>query len=279
MLRAIGRLLIAILLVVPATPGVGQMGPPRTLPFRAGERLVYDVKLSRFPIVARVGRVTFSVSQPAGAPGLLRFQVDAVSRGALVELFGVSVEDSFVTLADAADLYVYTTIKNLHEGEWRRRQEAVFTRNPARVRYAETNPADPNSTPAVTEGQALAWQQDIVSAVYYARTLALPEDGSEVVVPINDEGKPYQIGVAMLGRARVKTPAGEFAAIAVDGRIFNGRFSRKEGRLTVWLSDDERRVPVKAQVKLAAGTVTFQLEAFTVGDQPPGPSKPTRSSP
>jgi len=60
----------------------------------------------------------------------------------------------------------------------------------------------------------------------------------------------------------LKTPAGEFSTIRYEAFLFNGVLYGRKGRLYVWLSDDERRIPVQVRVQLPfyVGTITLQLE-------------------
>jgi hypothetical protein len=243
------------------------------LPFKFGERLVYDVKFHKAIITANVGDLSFAVLEPAGSKQHVKFEVNAVSKGALVSLFGVKVQDVFTTLADRDDLFVYSTIKNLDEGDTRSRQESVFDRQSKTVRFTVSNPAVPTQPPTVTTSESRPWVQDVVSAFYFTRTRKLKNDNREVSFYISDEGKSYHIGVARLGTEEVKTDVGTFKTIKVDARIFNGRFVRKEGQLHVWLTDDARRIPVKAWLKLPAGTVTFELKSFEEGTTPITASK------
>lgn len=246
------------------------------LPFKFGERLKFDVKFSRFPIYANVGEVTFAVMQPVGSDSHVKFEVAAVSRGALLSLFGVKVNDVFTTLADRNDFFVYSTIKNINENDERQHEEAVFDRQAARVRWRSSNLTDPTDPGAAVERETKAWVQDVVSAIYFARTRKLNKVNREVHFPVSDRGETYDIGVALVGRERVKVDAGTFDAIKVEGRIFNGRLVRRSGEMYVWFTDDDRRIPVKAVVKTDRGTVTFDLHTLDEGSQP---ITPTRKAP
>jgi hypothetical protein len=265
---------------VAAVDGPEEVTPPKVrnparpflirhpLPFKFGERLVYEVKFHKAILTANVGDLTFAVTEPTGSKQHVKFEISAISKGALVSLFGVKVRDVFTTLADRDDLFVYSTIKNLEEGDTRLRQESVFDRQSKTVRYSVSNPAAPTQAAAVTTAEAQPWVQDVISAFYFTRTRKLRKENKEVGFYINDESKTYHIGVARIGAEEVKTDVGTFKTIKVDARIFNGRFVRKEGQLHVWLTDDARRIPVKAWLKLPAGTVTFELKTLEEGTSP-----------
>ena len=60
---------------------------------------------------------------------------------------------------------------------------------------------------------------------------------------------------------KVKTPAGSFPAVRYEAHLFDGVLYNRKGSLYVWLSDDERRIPVQVQARLRfyIGTITVQL--------------------
>jgi hypothetical protein len=261
----------------PAKPPKKSFNVRHPLPFKFGETLKFDVKFSRFPISANVGELTFTVGKLKGSDRHVKFEVSAVSRGALVSLFGVKVRDVFTSLADRDDLYVYSTTKNLHENDFRQQQQAVFDRQAQRVRYSVITPgAAPG--PAPVENATQPWVQDVVSAIYFARTRKLKNVGREVHFPVSDEGQTYDIGVALAGREQIKVDAGTFQTIKVDARIFNGRYIRRDGQLFIWFTDDARRVPVKAQLKSDKGTVTFVLTSLDEGEESITPSRPVEAA-
>jgi hypothetical protein len=63
-------------------------------------------------------------------------------------------------------------------------------------------------------------------------------------------------------REQVKVPAGTFKTIRYEAFLFNDVLYRRQGHLYIWLTDDQRKLPVRVQVRLhfAIGTITFELE-------------------
>ena len=248
-------------------PKSRSFGLRHPLPFRYGERLSYDVKFSRFPISANVGEVTFTVGEAAGSVEHVKFEVNAVSKGALASLFGIKVNDTFTTLADRNDLFVYSSIKVLHENEVRTFEESLFDRNAPKVRYNVRNPAVAGDVGTTVVQETRPWVQDVVSALYFARTRKLKNAGREVRFPISDRGQTYDVGVALIGKEKVEVEGKKYDTLRVDARIFGGRFVRRDGELHIWLTDDARRIPVKAVMKSPNGTATFVLTSMIEGDR------------
>lgn len=91
-----------------------------------------------------------------------------------------------------------------------------------------------------------------------------PEPGATLEWPVSDGKKLISARVDALVREKVKTPAGQFDTIKYEAFLFNGQLYRRKGRLFVWLTDDERRLPVQFRIQLPfyIGTVTLQLEKF-----------------
>jgi hypothetical protein len=99
---------------------------------------------------------------------------------------------------------------------------------------------------------------DIYSSFFYVRHQQL-EPGKSVYINVLDSKKLHRIEIRVLRRERVKVPAGEFSTIVIEPMVKPvGVFEGKRGAY-IWLSDDARRIPVKAQTKVTVGSVTAVL--------------------
>lgn len=99
---------------------------------------------------------------------------------------------------------------------------------------------------------------DIYSSFYFIRHQPL-EPGKSVYINLLDSKKLHRIEIRALRRERVKVPAGEFNTIVIEPMVRpEGVFEGKRGAY-IWLTDDDRRIPVKAQTKVTVGSVTAVL--------------------
>jgi hypothetical protein len=99
---------------------------------------------------------------------------------------------------------------------------------------------------------------DIYSSFYYVRYQTL-EPGKSLFINLLDSKKLHRIEGRVLRRERIKVPAGEFNTIVIEPMVKpEGVFEGKRGAY-IWLSDDSRRIPVKAQTKVRVGSVTAVL--------------------
>ncbi|GFO64825.1 DUF3108 domain-containing protein [Geomonas paludis] len=95
-----------------------------------------------------------------------------------------------------------------------------------------------------------AW--DPVSSLFYLRQLPLTV-GRSVEVNVLDKGKLNRVKVSVLRRETVQTPAGTFKTIVISPNMdieSEGLFYAR-GPLTIWLTDDARKVPVIIEKRIS----------------------------
>lgn len=103
---------------------------------------------------------------------------------------------------------------------------------------------------------------DPISSFYQLRTMNL-EVGKSVYVTVFDSKKVWNVEVQVLRKERVEVPAGEFNTIVVKPLMKSeGIFSRK-GEIYIWLTDDEKRIPVMLKTKVKIGSVNATLVGGT----------------
>ncbi len=71
----------------------------------------------------------------------------------------------------------------------------------------------------------------------------------------------------VLRRETVKVPAGEFSTIVVQPIIKTRGIFSEGGEAEIFITDDERRIPVKLKSKLVVGSVTLELTEWVEGER------------
>jgi uncharacterized protein DUF3108 len=106
--------------------------------------------------------------------------------------------------------------------------------------------------------------QDALSSFYYTRYQALPIGGS-VLFDYHASRKSQPLEVRVLGRERVSTPAGAFDCVVIEPVLKAGGIFKNKGRLVIWLTADERRMPVLMRSKVAIGSISVVLTEAKTG--------------
>lgn len=99
---------------------------------------------------------------------------------------------------------------------------------------------------------------DPLSSFYYLRGLNL-EVGKPVYVTIYDSKKVWDVEVQVLRKERVEVPAGEFDTIVIKPLMKSEGIFYRKGDIYIWLTDDEKRIPVKLQTKVKIGSINANL--------------------
>jgi hypothetical protein len=102
---------------------------------------------------------------------------------------------------------------------------------------------------------------DDASFFYFARTLPL-EVGRTYTLPRYFKPDRNPVTLQVLGRDTVNVPYGRFAAVAVRPTFKSRGLFGEGGQATVWLSDDEFRIPVAIRTRLSIGSLTMNLRAW-----------------
>ncbi len=257
----------------PALQDAQPVSPP--LPFCEGERLVYQVRYSKLILSAVVGRLTFTFRRSEERPlvGVYHLRAEAVSEGALTALLGIRVEDVFESFVDPQDFGVLRTRKQLFEGARRSFHLALFDRTNAAVTYVMRDLTKPEDPPRVKENAARPWVQDILSGIYYVR-MRVVAPGDVLRFPVSDDGETYDLEVRVHGIEEVEMPQGRVPAIKIEPLVFGpGRLIRREGEMFIWLSADQRRVPLLARVRGGFGTIHVQVIEDEPGTRAAGASE------
>lgn len=230
--------LILALLPGQASPSAQESPDP---PAFLGETLRYAMTI----LGVAGGDLTLSAT-PAELNGrrTYRFEMSAVSNDFLSKFF--MVRDTIVSWIDPRSFRSLRFEKHTVEGKRVRDELTEFDYEKGYARY--------EGTPVPLEDATL----DSLSSVYYLRTLRL--DTQQPIELQVFSGKPHVLQVEIQGRETLGVPAGRFQTIRVEPKSTAGGLIGKN--LVLWLTDDERKIPVQLRSKLKVGTLVGKLKAI-----------------
>lgn len=176
----------------------------------------------------------------------------------LLSLF-FKVDDTYETYFDKKTGQPYRFIRNIYEGghtkdiqiEFDHEQQTALV-NDKKHKEKSTHTIKPNT-------------QDMVSAFYYLRnnvdtkTLVV---GEEVKINMFFDKENFNFKLKFLGREVLKTEFGKVACLKFRPYVQSGRVFKEKESLTVWISDDKNKIPVRLQASLAVGSIKADLEGY-----------------
>lgn len=99
---------------------------------------------------------------------------------------------------------------------------------------------------------------DPLSAAYEISRRKLRISRSEYI-DIFDNKKVYNTEVQVLGKERISTSAGEFDTIVIKPLLKSEGVFLQKGEIYIWLTDDEKRIPVMLKSKVKIGSFTAEI--------------------
>jgi len=233
----------------------------RVWPFAAGERVT--MRFSYLHLTAGRGSMRVLASEKDGR-AVLQLVTEAKSEGFFAWLLRFRVDDRSDAWFDPASGCSLGIEKHLREG--RAIRDQVVTIDPeagvAIVRDAKMKRDRFDVGPCAL---------DVLSALFVLRARGVSEK-QPLLLPLFDNAKRYLLRVEWLARETIDLPAPfgrNTPTIVVEPQLAEGTgLFVKQGRLKLWLSDDERRVPVRLRTRVAIGSVAGDLESYVAGKVP-----------
>ena len=225
------------------------------LPFKVGEKLNFKVYLG----FIFGGNATMSVKSIEEVNGYPCYQIVSEARSTRTIDTFYKVRDRITSWLDVQGRFSRRYEKILREGRYRTYKRVGYAPEKGRALLYRKSSELPDTLDI--NGLVL----DILSAFYQVRIEDL-KVGKSVWIDVHDIKKRYDLEVEVLRKERLKVPAGEFDCFVLEPRLQTAGIFRREGRMQIWLSDDEHKLPVMMRSKLYFGSVWAKLESFTLGD-------------
>jgi len=242
--------------------------------FTAGEELVYEAEFSR-AVLRKMDVADFrfratrdvAPNQNGASSPSLRLIGDVTSKGFFSRLFNLRIHEHIESSVDLATFSVWRTVKIDEQGKRIRHSEAVFDRVAGQVTWTERDPNNPQQQPRIMTTPFAGTIHDVVSAIYFMRMQPL-EIGKAFEIQISDSGRIYRVPVKVTERKRMKTILGRTDAIRLDADIFGeDRLIRGKGKFSIWLSEDQRHIPVRADLSTHVGKFAIKLKKVSITPQ------------
>jgi hypothetical protein len=260
-----------------------QPRPAAAMPFAPSEQLVYEGEFSKLLLRGiNVAELRFKASRPAPSaatapPGEadaqttpaantqpLLLSTEVISKGFFSKLFGVTFHFRAETQVEPNAFYALRSTKIDEQGKRLRTSETVFDSEAKKVEYTERDPNNASQPARVITAALEGPTQDIVSAVYFLRTLDLTP-GNSFVIPVSDSGRVYQVPARVVAeKKKMKSIVGKVSVVRIDVDLFGpGRpVEEGKGKMSIWVTDDERRIPIKARLSHEIGQLDITLKSI-----------------
>jgi len=227
--------------------------------FSVGEKFTFDIKFNFIKAGTATMEVTDLVFVHDSIPAYRIVSTAKSAKG--VDLF-YKVRDSVESIIDTTGIFSWQFRKQLREGGYKFDLDVNYDQIHGRalietIRYHDKEPLMVKKRETF-ELPIPEYAIDVLGAFYFVRTQYL-ETGMPIDMINHDNKKIYDLRVYIQRKERVKVGAGEFDCIMVEPQLKGDAVFQQKGKLWVWLTDDELKIPVKMKSKAFIGSITSNL--------------------
>lgn len=162
------------------------------------------------------------------------------------------VRDRYESMVDTSAIAPWFFVRRVNEGGYIINQNVTFNHYLDSVKSEKKTISVPEYT------------QDLISAFYYARTIdfqsAKPGDVFPITGYLDDDIIP--LNLKFLGRETIKSKKGTFRCIKMRPMLTEGRVFKDQEDMTIWVSDDANKIPVRVQTDILVGSIKMDLVDF-----------------
>jgi len=217
-------------------------------PFVVGERLNYEASWSSFLVA---GELTLETKERRNFDGTDGFRISALAQSVgLVSLMGYKVKDTYQSYIDAETLKPFRAERQTRHKNKTDQSSVVIdhARGVARLDDGKTLDIPPDT-------------YDLAGLIYAIRAMDLTQGKARTFTLLEDD-KLYPLSVEPGKREKLELKSGKYDVISITTRAI-GKRNEDPYKLRIYITNDERRLPVLITASPSWGEVRVELTSFS----------------
>lgn len=235
--------------------------------FSNGERLVFDITWMGI----NAGTASLETREKLSMNGREVYHIVSTAKSNKIVSIIYPVDDFIETFVDMEEIYPHKISIRKNEGKRKKEKDVIFDQ----IKHVAIEIKDGKETIS----EVPPGVQDPLSCLYFFRTFKGLDGGRSFVIDVYDSRKNWQMEVKVIGRERITTPLGTFNTIKIKPEIYYEGLFQNKGDVYVWLTDDQRRIPVQVKSTISIGPVKATLISMADGDKMSDPVIPQHYTP
>ncbi len=216
--------------------------------FRSGEKLYFDIDYG----FITVGKAELSIPEADSIFNRKVYHVISIAKSMPFFDMFFKVRDRYESFIDSIGIFSWRFEQHVREGKYKRDYGAFL------------NQIDEVAISDTVRTKIPRYTQDIISAFYFTRTVDFSgfTKGNSIKLFNFFGNKVYPLKVVFRGKETIETDAGEFRCIVIEPLVTEGGLFKNEGRILIWLTDDDAKMPVLVKSKVLIGSITAELTKY-----------------
>lgn len=198
----------------------------------------------------RNNRTSYAVDVNARTTGFLNFFVD--------------INDRFGAFIDTASLLPHQFYRLVQEGNYKKDEWTYFDHSKGSVVVRTWGKDGKEKAQKNFTMDSVQNPRDLISAFLYFRTVDFNRVavGDTLKLDVFFEDQYYKMQVIYRGKSSVKVKAGSFNAIILKPVMPDNSLFKGPNSITVWLSDDKNKIPLKIEAEMFIGSAGVELTKY-----------------
>lgn len=230
--------------------------------FSQGEKITFEVRWS-FVVAGEATLEVMPVEDLNGAPAL-HFVYTAKTTPFVDAFYKVRDRIESWTDKNLTRSFLY---RKRHEGKSVKEILVQFDWNKLEARQIKN--ANITDTVSIEENTF-----DPLS-VFYAFRVGMPDEHGCIKIKLTDGKKVIRANAKLLGKQKVTIAEKSYDTILVEPEIegISGVFQKtKNSRMQIWITDDNKRIPVRIKSRVTVGSFIADLISYSPGGKTSGPN-------
>ena len=228
--------------------------PEETLPFKAGEWFKFRIHYGIFNAsYATLGLTKGTIN----GKSVIHAKGYGTTTGLARWFF--KVEDHYDSYFDEKKIIPYWFVRDINEGGYTKDLEINFDHD-QNLAHVNDKKHQKKESFRITENT-----QDLISAFYYLRAY-YPSDKLTIneTFSINMffDKENYVFKMKYMGKENLSTKFGKIKCMKFRPYVQSGRVFREQESVTIWITDDDNKIPIRLQADLTIGSIKVDLDQF-----------------
>ena len=228
----------------------GQEKPPV---FKDGEWLKFKMSYSGF---LKAGNATLSLKDKnLNGKKVLHATAKGWTTGMIKWFF--KVNDDYQSYFDKETGKPYLFKRKIDEGGYKKNKQIAFNQQKNTAYIQDFIKQKDTTVRAVNV-------QDMISAFYFLRKhdLKKMKKGEEIKMNMFVDGESNPFKLRFLGYETLKTKFGKIKTQKFRPFVQAGRIFKAKESVTVWITADDNKIPIKIKASLSVGSLRAELESY-----------------
>ena len=169
------------------------------------------------------------------------------------------VEDLYESYFDKQTGSPYRYVRKIDEGGYTKNQEGFFNQADNKVLVKDYK-RQTEKTIVITDNV-----QDIISSFYYLRNhpnIDKLKAGEAITIDMFFDEEITKFKLKYVGRQDITTKFGTVSTMMFKPLVQTGRVFKEKESVTLWITDDDNKVPVRIKADLAVGSLKADLDEY-----------------